>query len=134
MTLEAKLKYLDHLQSNIDRMSRASFTYKALVVSAVTALFAAAVASEVPELVLVSIFPILIFWCLDSYYLEIERRFVKLYNIAKNEEVPSFNMTPSESLSSKYQLLSTAFSFTVLLLYVPLAMFVIILYAYLSCF
>lgn len=132
MSNDAKLKYLDHLQMNIDRMSRASFAYKAWAVSGVTALFASAVASEIPDLALVAIFPIFIFWWLDSYYLEIERRFVKLYNIAKDEEVPSFNMTPSNSLKSKYHILSTAFSFTILLLYVPLVLFVVVIYAYLK--
>ena len=107
MSIEAKLKYLDHIQMNIERMSRASFTYKALAVSAVTALFASAVASKIPDLALLAIFPIFIFWWLDSYYLEIERRFVKLYNRAKEEEVPSFNLTPSDDLKSKYHILST---------------------------
>lgn len=133
MANEEKLKYLEFIQMNIDRMSRASFAYKAWTVTAITALFAASIAAKNADLILISLLPVIIFWWLDSYHLEIERRFIKLFNEARKEQGVSFDLTPSNRLKSKRGIFSTAFSTTIVMLYVPLLFFILMVYSVTKC-
>jgi len=130
---EDKLKYLEFIQGNIDRMSRASFSYKAWAVTALTALFAAAIATEKDLLILLAALPIIIFWFLDGYHLEVERRYIKLYEAAIEQDVPSFDLRPRPLKNSKLEILSTIFSPTLNFLYVPLLFFVVASYGISTC-
>lgn len=130
---EDKLKYLEFIQGNIDRMSRASFSYKAWAVTALTVLFASAITTETDSLILVALIPILVFWFLDGYHLEVERRFIRLYEKALKQDEPSFDLRPRALKNSKLEILSTIFSPTLNFLYVPLLFFVVISYGIRIC-
>jgi hypothetical protein len=58
---------------------------KGWTITICTAIYALAGTWKEPILALVSFFPIIIFWLLDSFYLANERCFVSLYNAAIND-------------------------------------------------
>jgi len=76
---------------------------------------------------LITYVPIILFWFLDSYYLQLERKYRKLYNTntdKKSEEI-DFKMTvfPS-SLDDKTSYYQSLFSRTEFGFYIPLAILV----------
>jgi hypothetical protein len=79
---EDKRKYLEFIQSIITRMNTNSFLIKGwatTILSAIVALFAST--KNTSFLYLAGI-PILIFWYLDTIYLQLERKYRALYNEA----------------------------------------------------
>jgi hypothetical protein len=83
--MEVKEKHLDHIQAVITRHNSNSFMIKGWTITICTAIYALAGTWKEPILALVSFFPIIIFWLLDSFYLANERCFVSLYNAAIND-------------------------------------------------
>lgn len=77
-------KYLDHLQSVINRHNSNSFVIKGWTITLSTAILAIAGTWKEPLLSLIALVPIIVFWVLDSFYLANERCFVGLYNAAVN--------------------------------------------------
>lgn len=84
---EHSIKHLEFLQSDISRMNQNSFQMKGWtisILSALLAIFAASIDSKTGTgnvgFILVAIVPTLIFWLLDSYYLQQERKFRGIYN------------------------------------------------------
>lgn len=75
-------------------MSRHSFVLKGWGVTLVAALFALAAKDVDVRLITVSFIPVLIFWLLDSYYLQRERLFRALYDEVrvKNDSHIDFSM------------------------------------------
>ena len=85
-----KLKYLEMIQSIISRMSKNSFMLKGWSVTIFTCLIVITAKSNNVLFVALPIFPIIIFWFLDSYYLLQERLYRALYDEARklnNEEI-----------------------------------------------
>lgn len=84
---DKRIKHLEFIQANIARMNQCSFQMKGwmiTVVSALLALFAASMNAETGAgnsmFIYVAIAPTLLFWILDSYYLQQERKFRGIYN------------------------------------------------------
>lgn len=130
---ENKVKHLEFVQSNIARMNQCSFQMKGWMITVVTAMLALYAASINPEngygnnmFIFVSIAPTILFWFLDSYYLQQERKFRGVYNdligITHNVEVKEFEMPLGCYEGCKYCLLRIMFSKTE----APLYLFVII--------
>jgi len=92
--MENKHKHLEFIQEVISRMSRHSFVLKGWGVTLVAALFALAAKDVDVRLITVSFIPVLIFWLLDSYYLQRERLFRALYDEVrvKNDSHIDFSM------------------------------------------
>ena len=93
--LEAKLKHLEFIQGVINRLASASFQMKGWSVVLVSALLVLGARAGSFENGLVSLFPILVFWGLDGYFLSRERLFRKLYNHVRQrgaEEGIDFSM------------------------------------------
>ena len=114
---ENKIKHLEFIQENIARMNQCSFQMKGwaiTIVTALLALYAATTGSTGNEngnviFVFVAIIPTILFWMLDSYYLQQERKFRGIYNdIAelthedKRIIVREFEMPLNKYDSSKY--------------------------------
>lgn len=78
--LEAKLKHLEFIQGVVTRLASASFQMKGWSVVLVSALLVLGVRAGSFETGLVSLFPIVVFWGLDGYFLSRERLFRKLYD------------------------------------------------------
>ena len=129
--MERKVKHLEFIQSGISRMNQCSFQMKGwaiTVVSALIALFAASVDKDTGKgnsiYFFVAIFPTFIFWVLDSYYLQQERKFRAVYNdITHDLEqtiIDEFSIPLLNYKGKKYNLLCVMFSKTEWLLYISI--------------
>ena len=77
---EDRRQHLEFIQNVITRMNANSFQLKGLTVAIVTALFGIYATTVNVIFVFLGIFPTLLFWFLDSYYLLQERKFRGIYN------------------------------------------------------
>ena len=94
---EQKVKHLEMIQSIITRMNQNSFMLKGWMITIVSALFAIYADKGNIAYLLVAIFPILVFWFLDAYYLQQERKFRGIYNdIVEEKDIPTFKMPIGE--------------------------------------
>lgn len=85
--MENKLKYLELIQSVINRMASNSFMLKGWAVTLVVGIFALAGKDTDKLYFLVAYIPVIAFWGLDAYYLLQERLYRALYDkIRKMEE------------------------------------------------
>ncbi len=96
--MNEKIEYLKMLQLVITRMGDNSFKLKGWSVTLTSALFALAAKNADSRYVVVSYFPIVMFWALDGYFLYQERLFRKLYDKARAGQDASrdFSMNTSE--------------------------------------
>lgn len=79
MTQE-KMQHLEFIQNNISRMNSNSFQIKGIAITIVTALLAIYVNNNNICFLFLPIFPTILFWFLDSYYLQQERKLRGLYS------------------------------------------------------
>lgn len=96
---DERLKHLEFIQAVITRMNINSFQIKGWTVTIVSALLAIYASSKNVNFIWVGIFPISIFWFLDSYYLSQELKFRGLYDdvagVSKDpRDVKPFEMRP----------------------------------------
>jgi len=86
------------IQGVVNRLAQNSFYYKGWSVILVSAMFALAAKDARIQFVFVAYFPAIVFWCLDGYFLSVERRFRDLYNEARkrpDDEIDfSMEITP----------------------------------------
>jgi len=140
------IKHLEFIQANIARMGQNSFQMKGWAMTVVTALIALYVASISGEsggnswFLFVGAFPTLIFWFLDSYYLQQERKFRGVYNDVallsqENEkvEVRLFEMPLHKYKKGQYCLFRFGFSRTIWPLYLPIAVILIVTGLVMQC-
>ena len=92
--MEAKLKHLEFIQAVITRMATNSFIFKGWAITIATGLAAFAAFDSRRALLVVALFPTLIFWALDAYYLWLEHAFRDLYKTVagKDERQIDFSM------------------------------------------
>lgn len=94
---EQKVKHLEMIQSIITRMNQNSFMLKGWMITIVSALLAIYADKGNIAYLLVAIFPILVIWFLDAYYLQQERKFRGIYNdIVEEKDIPAFKMPIGE--------------------------------------
>lgn len=93
-----KKDHLDMIQRVIDRMGNNSFLLKGWAVLVIVAIFTLAGESKDISCVLFTIVPLVVFWGLDSYYLQLERKYRKLYDWVRkrNNKKIDFNMNPNQ--------------------------------------
>ena len=77
---EDKRQHLEFIQNIITRMNTNSFQIKGLAITIVTALMAIYASTQNVTFIFLGIPPIILFWFLDSYYLQQERKFRGVYN------------------------------------------------------
>lgn len=131
-----KLKHMEFIQNVITRMNTNSFHIKGWAVTISSALLAIYATTKNQSFILVSMFPVLVFWFLDAYYLTQERKFRGLYkDIAGISEVPKklkpFEMRPDLYIGGEYCFSNALISSTISGLYVPLLAILFGLYCYL---
>lgn len=134
---DENLKHLEFIQNVITRMNTNSFQIKGWTVTIVSALLAIYASSKNHLFILAGLFPVLVFWFLDTYYLTQERKFRGLYNdvagITENPKpIKSFEMRPDLYTGGKYSFWAVFFSTTIIKLYLSLAIVLIGLFAYLQ--
>ena len=79
---EERLKQLDMIQATIARMAQNSFTLKGWAVTLCSALLAYNGKDADTSSALLILFPAALFWCLDGFYLSLERRYRNKYRAA----------------------------------------------------
>lgn len=122
--MENKTKHLEFVQSVITRMNTNSFQLKGWMITIVSALLALFASKSNGLYILVAIVPTLIFWFLDAYYLQQERKFRGLYNDIVDDKIKLFSIpinnykyNKADRNSKKYCYWSAFFSTTILPLY-----------------
>ena len=90
---EEKRQHLEFIQNVITRMNTNSFQLKGMTITIVSALIAIYAASQNVIFIFLGIFPTLLFWFLDSYYLQQERKFRGVYNdVAEIKKIIKVNL------------------------------------------
>ncbi len=135
--MEAKLKHLEFIQNIITRMNTNSFQIKGWAVTIVSAILALYASTKNECFILVGIFPTLIFWFLDAYYLTQERKFRGLYNdVAGMSETPHdlkpFAMRPDLYVKGKYCYWNVFWSTTIWKVYLPIILMLTGIFIYLK--
>ena len=80
MAHENKHKHLELIQAVVARMAANSFQVKSWSVAVVSALLALSLSKDDASFATLSLFPLLVFWGLDGYYLCLEQGFRSAYN------------------------------------------------------
>mgnify|MGYP005772494075 FL=1 len=119
-----KIKHLEFIQSTITRMNQNSFQIKGWMITLVSALLALYASSEKVVYILIAIVPTIVFWFLDAYYLQQERRFRGVYNdvagLSPDDSrinVREFEMPIQKYQCGKYCYFNVLFSRTIFPLY-----------------
>jgi len=117
--MDAKLKYLEFIQSIINRMAQNSFLIKGWGITLVSALYALAAKDSQTEYVLVAYIAIPCFWILDGFFIAAERRYRKLYAEAAlcDPQCVSFDLDASRFNEGDACWISGIFSKTLLVFY-----------------
>ena len=132
-----KLKHLEFIQNVITRMNTNSFQIKGWTVTIVSAMLAIYVSSKNSYFILAGIFPNIIFWFLDSFYLQQERKYRGLYNdVAEISDNPKnlklYEMRPDLYVGGKYSLWSVFTSRAILIMYLSITIILVSLFIYLK--
>lgn len=81
ITGEPLYKEIDLIEGCINRMAGNSFKIKEWTVAIITAVVALLSSKEVSlhAICLIALIPLILFWCLDAFYLRTERKYRKMY-------------------------------------------------------
>jgi hypothetical protein len=116
-----KRKHLDYLQAIITRMNSNSFQLKNFSVVIISAMFVLFAATPKALFLFLTGFPLLIFWFLDAFYLQQERKFRALYNdvagLTCQYAIKTYEMSTKEYKGNGYSFGECFFSKTILLFY-----------------
>ncbi len=95
--MENKIKHLEMIMSVIERMGNNSFLIKGWSITLVSAIFVVALESKEKMLASWTLFPAIIFWLLDAFYMRQERLLRVLYDHVrkKNANKIDFSMDTS---------------------------------------
>ena len=104
---ETKIRYLEMIQTIIARMASNSFMLKGWAVTLIAGIFVLASADSDNCFILIAYIPTIMFWLLDSYYLQQERLYRKLYNYAVKLKPEDIDMElalfdPDKKSETKY--------------------------------
>ncbi|MCL2311678.1 MAG: hypothetical protein FWC41_04190 [Firmicutes bacterium] len=97
--MEEKIRHLEMIQGVITRMATNSFMLKGWAVTLVAGIFVLAAKDATLVYFLIAFIPIILFWFLDSYYLQLERKYRILYKKIGKQDEPdlTFAMQPPSS-------------------------------------
>lgn len=125
---EEKIKHLEMIQGVITRMNSNSFQIKGWYITILSALGAIYASNPKPAFVAVGILPTVLFWAMDAYFLQQERKFRGLYQeIIKGESalIP-FDMPIGRYTLGFYTFCSSFWSKTIVGLYGSLFVLIIL--------
>ena len=131
---EQEIKHLEFIQTTINRLASNSFQMKGWMLTIVSVLLGFFADSSNTDFALVAILPVLVFWGLDAYYLQQERKFRGIYNDVvnpnKERKVGLFEMPIQNYSDGKYAFWDVFFSRTMLLLYLPVILILTAVYIF----
>lgn len=121
---DEKKQHLDFIQSIITRMNANSFQIKIINITIVSALLAVYATNGHVVFVFIGIFPTTIFWFLDAYYLQQERRFRGVYDdvagVTSSISVKNYEMPIHKYTNGKYTFFNCFKSKTIIWVYLPI--------------
>lgn len=125
---QEKIQHLEFIQNIINRMNSNSFQIKEWMITIVSALLALYASSDNVIYIFVAIVPTLLFWYLDAYYLQQERKFRELYKdvLPAESTIPLFAMPINNYTDCSFSICSTFFSKTIGWLYGVIVVLLII--------
>lgn len=132
---ENRVRYLEMIQANISRMAANSFSLKSWAVTLVAGILALSSDESNKVFFLIAFIPVVVFWFLDAYYLQLERKYRGLFEVIRIEhsQAVDFNLNPNNSeieLSGKVKrsvrYISCFFSKSEWLFYVPIGLIIVI--------
>lgn len=130
MNAEDKKQHLDFIQNVITRMNTNSFQIKGMAVTIVSALLAIYATTENVAFIFLGIAPIVLFWFLDSYYLQQERKFKGVYNnvsgLRNDVEIKPYEMPIQKFQGGQYSFFNVFISNTIAWLYGTIVLFLLI--------
>jgi hypothetical protein len=91
---EAELKHLEFIQGVIARLANNSFLLKGWSVTLVAAILALTVQDPGLYTMLLALFPAVVFWGLDAFYLAQERYFREMHKDARKGKIAVLSMDP----------------------------------------
>ncbi len=127
------VKYLELIQGVVTRMNNNSFQMKGWMTALVSALLAVYASAGNDRFVLVAMLPAVLFWFLDAYYLQQERKFRGLYNDAAGlskepQKIELFAMRPDLYQGGKYSFWDAFGSATILPFYLSVIALLALVY------
>lgn len=129
---ESIVEHLKMVQSVINRMAQTSFILKGWMITVVITILGVSLSVSNNELGLLALFPVLIFWGLDAYYLRQERLFRGLYELIRQDPehttVPLFSMKTDYCKDSVPSWWTSLFSKTEYVMYLSSVAVVLIVY------
>ena len=139
--MENKIAHLKMIESIIERMAKNSFQLKGWAMTLVTLVGALSAKDTDKRFIILAFIPIIVFWLLDSFYLQQERKFRALYRetAEKDEKDTNFNLNThlvkySNDEANRVCFGSCMFSFCELLFYGALTGTLIVLIIILKVF
>lgn len=131
--MESKIKHLEMIQSIIQRMANNSFILKGWTVSLIVAIFALADRMLNQSYFAFAYIPVITFWFLDAYYLQLERKYVMLYNNVRKENTIDFNLnidkiTYKKNKNKNLKYINCLFSTSEWLFYIPIAILLSVIF------
>jgi len=131
--MEEKRQHLDFIQSVITRMNTNSFQLKGWSITIISALLALYASSKNTIYIFIAIIPAILFWFLDTYYLQQERKFRGVYNDVaglteadERIEVRPYEMPIQKYSEGKYRYINVFWSKTLAWLYGSIILLLII--------
>lgn len=93
-----KIKHLEMIENIIERMSKNCFQLKSWTMTLVAGISVFSSQNNDKRFILITLFPLFFFWILDSFYLQLERKYRLLYKhiVEKAEENIDFNLDLSQ--------------------------------------
>lgn len=132
---ENRVRYLEMIQGNISRMAANSFSLKSWAVTIVAGILALSSDESNKNFFLIAFIPVLVFWFLDAYYLQLERKYRGIFDLIRKEhsQPVDFNLDPNNSeiklplkVKKSIRYISCFFSKSVWLFYVPTGLIIIV--------
>ena len=132
---ESKTTYLELIQNIVSRMSESSFKIKGWAIGVMLAIFSFAGNQGDKRCILFTVVPLFVLWCLDTYYLQLERKYREFYDYKLNEtsdekmiDMDYNNMKIDMKRLSKISFFKCMFSLTELLFYVTCIITSVVVY------
>lgn len=124
---EKKLRYLEIINTIIARMASNSFSLKGWAVTLASGVLILSAKESNKLFFLIAYFPIITFWFLDSYYLQLERKYRFIYDRVRKMEIAEIEYDVSIDGLSKKDYKKLAYcnclaSGTELMFYIPCAL------------
>ncbi|WP_251861423.1 hypothetical protein [Clostridium sp. Marseille-Q2269] len=100
--MDKKIKHLEMIQEIIKRMASNSFLLKGWSITLVAGIFALSAKDSNQKFFLITYIPLIVFWILDTYYLQQERKYRNLYDKVRSleEDKIDFSMKITDDLLS----------------------------------